>query len=155
MKHKADLQSIRALTLAKRALEWDRMDLYNERSGAGYGNAGKPSKGMTPVSKVERAVLHMDNVAAELEWKLDSIRKVINHRLADMMPAIQRIADDRYRDILIQRYIMARPWNTIAQNMSYERRYLMKLHYRALLAYERWAAVLDKPDALPQDQDAK
>lgn len=155
MKHKADLQSVRALILAKKSLQRERLDLYHGKSGAGYANAGKPSKGMTPESSVERTFLHMEDQAAKLDWRIDSIKKVINHRLSEMLPVIQHIADKRYRDILMQRYVAAQPWKVIARNLNYERRYLMKLHYRALVAYERWASVLDKPDAFLEDQDAK
>ena len=169
MKHKADLQSVRALILAKKSLQREYLDFYHGKSGGGYASAGKPSKGMVPESSVERTFLHIRDQADQVKCKLDSIRKVIDNRMIEIWAAIDNIGDWRYRAILAQRYIDAQPWKVIAKNMGYERRYLMKLHYRALLAYEREAealaiaqriaAVLNKPDALPDafphDQDAE
>ena len=169
MKHKADLQSVRALILAKKSLQRECLDLYHGKSGAGYSNAGKPSKGMTPESSVERTFLNIGDQADQVNWKLDWIRKAIDNRMIDIWAAIGNIGNWKYREILMQRYIYALPWKVISQNMRYERRYLMKLHYQALLSYEREAeavaiaqriaVLLNKPvalpDGLPQDQDAK
>lgn len=147
MASRHDLQSIRALTLALQDAESERRDLYHGKSGAGFGMAGKASKGMVPDSTVERTVMHMEDKAAMLDWRIDTYRVAINKRLDDVLPVIRRINDQRYRIILVERYIACKSWGAIIKDLGYERRYTLKLHYRALVALSKASAEYqaDKP----------
>lgn len=51
--------------------------------------------------------------------------------------AIDRIDDDRYRDILRFRYINGWSWERIAREMHYDRRQITRLHGLALLEIEK------------------
>lgn len=46
--------------------------------------------------------------------------------------AINMVDDHRLRDLLHRRYIECQKWETVAEGMNYEVRYLLKLHGKAL-----------------------
>lgn len=51
---------------------------------------------------------------------------------AKIIAAINRLQDQRYREVLQRRYIGGETWDEIAVHMHYDRRWVTKLHGEAL-----------------------
>lgn len=48
---------------------------------------------------------------------------------------ILKLDDELFRDILYERYVRGLDWNTIAANLYYNKKYLFKVHTKALAAF--------------------
>ena len=86
-------------------------------------------------SLVARVADLQDDLAAELDRYL---------RVRDMITAkIGCLKDERYRDVLVYRYIVGLDWESVAKAMHYDKRHVYKIHGWALQAYEK---VCEKDD---------
>lgn len=70
-----------------------------------------------------------DDLAAELDQYLQA-RDVVAAKIA-------KIKDERFRDVLVYRYVAMRTWEDVAECMRRDVRYVYKLHGWALVEYER------------------
>lgn len=60
------------------------------------------------------------------------------HRLMQSIEcAVGKVDDTRFKILLTLRYIDGRSWDYISDYMGYDKRYIFKLHGRALQAFER------------------
>lgn len=80
-------------------------------------------------SLVARVADLQDDLAAELDRYL---------QVRDMVTAkIGHLEDERFRDVLVYRYVAMRTWEDVAECMGRDVRYVYKLHGWALAEYER------------------
>ncbi len=54
---------------------------------------------------------------------------------AEVLQAVSRMEDSRYRTLLIDRYARFMRWELVAQEMHYEFRHITRLHGKALEAF--------------------
>lgn len=84
-------------------------------------------------SVIEECVASIDEIEREIKQRIEEYTELTRQ----IETAINRISDDRYRDILRWRYINGWKWERIAKEMSYsDMKWLWKLHRRALEALE-------------------
>lgn len=76
---------------------------------------------------VARVADLQDDLAAELDRYLE---------VRDMITAnISRVKDERYRDVLVYRYVAGLDWGSVAKVMHYSVDHVYRLHGGALVAY--------------------
>lgn len=69
--------------------------------------------------------------------KLDErITELMNIK-REVTELIRRIPDERYRELLMRRYVSCERWETIADAMTYELRSIYRIHGAALLEVAR------------------
>lgn len=83
-------------------------------------------------SSVERYACKLVDLAREIDRKID--RFVDLTREAEKL--IEEIPDNRYRRILKYRYMNGWSWDKIAQDMHFERRWILQLHGYALTEFK-------------------
>lgn len=87
-----------------------------------------PGGGQRHVSPVEEYAVKIVDLEREIDRRIDEYADLTR----EIEAAIDRIDDDRYRDILRFRYVNGWSWERIAREMHYELRWLHYLHGRAL-----------------------
>ena len=117
-----------------RDIERQRRHLRELAEGAGVSFAAL--RASSPASRVERAAVRLldleDDLADELAWCIDAIARA--ERLIDRVP------NERYRTLLMMRYIELRPWPDIQRDIGYaDIRSVYRIHKRALHAAEKMA----------------
>ena len=91
--------------------------------------------GTNCASKVENAVCKLIDLEKDLDAEIDEL--VDDVRLAENI--INQLEDRRHKDVLKFRYLNGWSWERIAEEMNYDRRYVLKLHGFALIeAGELW-----------------
>ena len=88
---------------------------------AGKSGAGDP---------VGRSAARIADLEAEL--RADVKRYTALHR--EIAAVIDRVPDARYVELLTRRYICGQTWEQIAEGMSYNSRWVRRLHGKALYA---------------------
>lgn len=106
--------------------EIERVRLMAERVTASYSD--EPRGGGGPTSRVENAVLRYIDMERELEREVD--RMAAYRRYAKNV--IEKLDDDRHRDILNLRYFSGWSWEKIAIAFDVDVKWAYKLHGRAL-----------------------
>lgn len=81
-------------------------------------------------NKIEHCVTMICALEDEINKEVDDL---IEYRRIAMI-VIGRIADPRYRDILVLRYFSGYSWNMVGARMNYERTNLWRIHGCALVA---------------------
>ena len=84
--------------------------------------------GQRRVSSVEEYAVKIVDLEREIVQRIDEYAGLTR----EIEMAIDRIDDDRYRDILKFRYINGWGWERIAREMHYDVKWLYKMHGRAL-----------------------
>ena len=83
----------------------------------------------TPVNdRIGELVDKLNSLKAEQEQAQETAIR----EMAKVVEAIQSVEDPKQREILQRRYIEGQTWDTIAQEMGYTWRWLIKLHGQAL-----------------------
>lgn len=60
----------------------------------------------------------------------------LNETKIEILRGISKLKDGRYREVLIRRYVTMQTFSTIAGDMAYSERQVLRLHGRALLKME-------------------
>ena len=84
-------------------------------------------------SSVEEYTAKIIDLEAEIDRRVDEYVDLT----CEIETVIDRVEDDRYRDILRFRYINGWSWERIAREMHYDRRQVTRLHGLALLEIEK------------------
>ena len=71
-------------------------------------------------------------ILAEISADIDAQLARINPILVEIAEVIFSVDNTTYRTLLIQRYMLFRPWNEIALEMHYSPQHLKRLHGEAL-----------------------
>ena len=90
---------------------------------AGY--AGEPVQGTRDPHRYDRL--------AELDDKIDQRIDQLVAIKQEILDAINQVPDERYRTLLIERYVNCKTWEQIAVDMNYSFRWTMRVHGQALL----------------------
>ena len=89
--------------------------------------------GTNCASKVENAVCKLIDLEKDLDAEIDKL--VDETRLAERL--IKSLEDKRHRDVLRFRYLNCWSWERIAEEMNYERSWILRLHGFALIEIEK------------------
>lgn len=92
-----------------------------------------PGGGRRCSSSVEEYAVKIIDLEREIDRRIDEYVDLTR----EIETAIDKVGDDRYRDILRYRYINGWRWEKIAQEMHYDRRQITRLHGLALLEIEK------------------
>lgn len=92
-----------------------------------------PGGGRRCSSSVEECAVKIIDLEREIDRRIDEYVDLTR----EIETAIDKVGDDRYRDILRYRYINGWSWERIAQEMHYDRRQITRLHGLALLEIEK------------------
>lgn len=84
------------------------------------------------LKKQEELALKMAEIGAEIEKAVKSLVELKQ----EARELIDKLEDNRYKAVLIHRYINCRSWGYIAENMGYNVRHVTRIHGQALLAME-------------------
>ena len=110
----------------------ERQQRYRElasRRTAVYRNApGGGGGGTRRVSSVEEYAVKIVDLEREIDRRIDEYADLTR----EIEAAIARIPDGRYRDVLRFRYVNGWSWEKIAEEMRYDRRWVYRIHGRAL-----------------------
>ncbi|HIS92756.1 MAG TPA: hypothetical protein IAA84_07025 [Candidatus Alectryocaccomicrobium excrementavium] len=105
-----------------RELAERRTAVYRDMPGGGQRHVSSVEEYATKIIDLEREIVRRIDEYADLTREVEA--------------AIDRIGDDRYRDILRFRYVNGWGWERIAQEMHYDERWVRRLHGWALLRVE-------------------
>ena len=107
----------------------ERMERYQVlavQATAAYGNGR--GGGSQKSSRVEKYACRMADLAAELRERSEACAALI----AEIEGVIDRVPDERYRDVLRYRYLNGWSHERIAREMHYTLHYVQQMHVRAL-----------------------
>ena len=85
------------------------------------------------VTSLEDAVIRLMEAEEELSQEID---RLINIKI-DIGKLIEQVHNESYRLILEKRYLCFLPWDQIAEEMHYSRRWVLDRHERALDVVDR------------------
>ena len=83
-------------------------------------------------SPLERAVVRLIDKEAQLAGQINNYMDLIE----EAERVVEKISDEKYRQILSMRYFSRRPWEKIAEKTGYSIRQVFRLHGMALLEAE-------------------
>lgn len=92
------------------------------------GRRSAPGGGTRRVSSVEEYAVKIVDLEREIDRRIDEYVDLTR----EIEAAIDRIPDGRYRDVLRFRYVNGWSWEKIAEEMRYDRRWVYRMHGRAL-----------------------
>ena len=118
-----------------------RLQGRREKLRSGLYSLGSPA-GKMDVDKVQTSM--SGDTMLRMIAKVDEIERDIVYEIDQMVDARERIAgeierlpNERYRDVLHKRYIEFKRWEQIAVDMDISVRYVYMLHGVALKAFEK------------------
>lgn len=88
-----------------------------------------------------------DRIAEHADYS-EEVNKMVDDLVDSKMKAIRRIEcirEEKYRTLLIERYINNKSWNEVKKAMKYDKNYLHSLHNEAI---EEYSKVLSKSDSI-------
>lgn len=104
-----------------------RARLYSSGSVSGQLNADRVQESLSD-DRILKLIAQVDELECDIVDEIARLRK-LQHRIAG---EIEQVEDDRYRTILHDRYVLCRRWEDIARTMGVDKRWLFRLHGRAL-----------------------
>lgn len=72
-------------------------------------------------------------VIVDTKARLERVCYRLDCQMAEIMDAINALSDERYKSVVIYRYIQGLSWSDITGLMGYEIAYVYRLHGKALL----------------------
>lgn len=72
-------------------------------------------------------------VIVDTKARLERVCYRLDCQMAEIMDAINALSDERYKSVVIYRYIQGLSWSEITGLMDYEIAYVYRLHGKALL----------------------
>ena len=72
-------------------------------------------------------------VIVDTKARLERVCYRLDCQMAEIMDAINALSDERYKSVVIYRYIQGLSWSEITGLMGYEIAYVYRLHGKALL----------------------
>lgn len=89
----------------------------------------EPTGGHEGENQIELAVEKIIALEGQINTKIDEMLKTKQR----VEKAIQTVQDGTLREVLVQRYILGKKWEQIADDMNYSWRRIYQLHGKALL----------------------
>ena len=88
----------------------------------------EPAGGHEGENQIELAVKKIIALEGQINAKIDDLLKIKQQ----VEKAIQTVQDGTLREVLIQRYILGKKWEQIADGMNYDYRWVLRLYGKAL-----------------------
>lgn len=111
-----------------------RAEMYTIGSPAGKLGADRVQTSISGDSMV-RLIAKAEDAEADLVAEMDHLLD-IKQKISEEIEALD---DERYKTLLLKRYIMLKSWEQIAVEMGYRIKWVYDLHGRALRAFaEKW-----------------
>lgn len=115
------------ITLKLEQLEMQRSLATKATSTIGYqGSHGSRQSAFE--STVLKIIALDDMINEQVDWLVDIKRQIIT--------VISSISEDEYRILLESRYLCFKSWDCISEITKYDRRYIYKIHRKALAMVE-------------------
>ena len=108
-----------------------------------YGGAG--GSRFRNVTAMEDTIVRITEAEEKLSWKIDEL---VTAKLG-VMEVIDRVQDVTMRLLLEKRYLLFYPWERVASDVGYTRRWTLKKHEDALDAVQR---ILDEREAVREQK---
>lgn len=142
-RHDMDRGQERVENPAKRFLQryiWLRKqrDAIQEEIREHYDNVTRCTVRLNPI-KVSGSGGAYDRMAEDIcvivdtKARLERVCYRLDCQIAEIMDAINALSDERYKSVVIYRYIQGLSWSDITGLMDYEIAYVYRLHGKALL----------------------
>lgn len=142
-RHDMDRGQERVENPAKRFLQryiWLRKqrDAIQEEIREHYDNVTRCTVRLNPI-KVSGSGGAYDRMAEDIcvivdtKARLERVCYRLDCQMAEIMDAINALSDERYKSVVIYRYIQGLSWSEITGLMDYEIAYVYRLHGKALL----------------------
>lgn len=142
-RHDMDRGQERVENPAKRFLQryiWLRKqrDAIQEEIREHYDNVTRCTVRLNPI-KVSGSGGAYDRMAEDIciivdtKARLERVCYRLDCQMAEIMDAINALSDERYKSVVIYRYIQGLSWSDITGLMGYEIAYVYRLHGKALL----------------------
>lgn len=142
-RHDMDRGQERVENPAKRFLQryiWLRKqrDAIQEEIREHYDNVTRCTVRLNPI-KVSGSGGAYDRMAEDIcvivdtKARLERVCYRLDCQMAEIMDAINALSDERYKSVVIYRYIQGLSWSEITGLMGYEIAYVYRLHGKALL----------------------
>lgn len=112
----------------------EQLRSLTQRATVSYG--GEPVCHSRNVSAMEDAIIRLDEAREELEKQ---ISRLVDLRI-EIAATIGQVRNENYRLILEKRYLCFMPWDEIACEMHYSRRWVLKSHDLAVEVVEKLLA---------------
>jgi len=87
-----------------------------------------PASGTRNISRMADIIAKMVDLQAEIDSDITALLELKQ----EIAAAIRRVDNQTYQTLLELRYLCFKPWEDIAAEMGYERRYILKVHDRAI-----------------------
>ncbi len=107
-----------------------RKDLYSLKSPPGSMDADKVQTSMSGDSML-RLICKVDEAEQDLLRTIDRLIDLKNH----IASQIEALDDERYKTVLLKRYVLLEDWEPIADEMYYTTKWVYALHGQALTAF--------------------
>lgn len=92
----------------------------------------RTSGGLPDKSKTEKIIVKVIDLENEINEDIDRLTDLKQ----DIKNAIKKVHDIHYQLILEMRYLGGKGWDEVAQALGYDRRWILRLHGRALKIIE-------------------
>lgn len=109
-----------------------RAEMFSIKSVSGEMNPDKVLSSIEGDSML-RLIARVDEIEREIVKEMERLQK----KRARMSKKIETLPEDKYREVLHQRYIMCRKWEDIAEQMNVSVRYVYMLHGQALQSFQK------------------
>lgn len=101
-----------------------KVSLYGRSSGFGNESKNKVHSGNSIEKAYAKYIDFKDEINAEIDLLID--------KKLEIAETIDKLPDERLKEILIRRYLKFQKWDDIAQEMHYSRQHILRLHRLAL-----------------------
>lgn len=113
-----------------------RLQQLAERLRSEAYSVGSPMGSMSPDKvqtsfsgdKMERMIARMDKT----DRQITSEQKRLKAQSLKIHQQIEAMPDERYRSILFNRYVLCKKWESVAEDVNMDLRYVYRLHGEAL-----------------------
>lgn len=104
-----------------------RSEAYSVNSPMGSMSPDKVQTSFTG-DKIERMIAKMDKVDRHIRAE----QRCLKAQSMKIYKQIEAMPDERYRDILFNRYVLCKKWEKVAETVNMDLRYVYRLHGEAL-----------------------
>lgn len=109
-----------------------RADMYSIGSPAGHMDADKVQTTMSG-DKMLNLIAKVDTLERDIVVEISQLTDTKD----TICRQIERVKDERYKNILFQRYVLLKSWESIAVDLDYHIKWVYRLHGEALKAFQK------------------
>lgn len=109
-----------------------RADMFSIGSPAGHMDTDRVQTSLSG-DKMLNLIAKVDALERDILEEISQLTDTKN----TICRQIERVRDERYKNILFQRYVLLKSWEAIAVDLDYHIKWVYKLHGEALQAFKR------------------